>query len=147
MEGGNNIHYYAVQRSVNGITYKEIGRAAKKGGINNYEDDASVAGNSYYRIAAIGWDGSRTYSNTVLIPDLQQAKIFPNPVRNNLQVQGLPANGKTNVSIVDWNGNVRNTATATGSNYSVNTANLNAGSYLLKIQHNGTVTTQAFVKE
>ncbi len=146
-QGGNDIRYYAVQRSSDGITYKEIGRVGKKVGINNYEDDASGAGNSYYRIAAVGWDGSRTYSNTVLISDLQGAKVFPNPVRDNLQLQGLPQTGKTNVSIVDWNGNVRSTATTTGTNYSVNTANLSAGAYLLKIQHNGTTATQPFVKE
>ena len=147
MQGNNQVRYYAVQRSSDDITYKEIARVSNRIGINNYEDATLLTTNSYYRIVAVGVDGSRTYSNTVLVDAAQQASIFPNPVRANLQVQGLPATGKTDVSIVDWNGNVRSTATTTGSNYSINTANLNSGSYLLKIQHNGTTTTQPFVKE
>lgn len=74
-------------------------------------------------------------------------RIFPNPLKEKLQLQGLPASGKTAVSVVDLNGNVRSTATTTGTNYSVNTANLSSGSYLLKIQHGNTITTKPFVKE
>jgi hypothetical protein len=141
----NNIRYYTIQRSTDGITYKEVAKVGSKA--NTYEDNAVLPTNSYYRIAAVSWDGSRTYSNTLFIGDALQARIFPNPARDNLQVQGLPATGKTNVSVVDWNGNVRSTATATSTNYSVNTTNLSAGAYLLKIQHNGTTTTQPFVKQ
>ncbi len=140
---GNNVRYYTVQRSNDGITYKEAARV--NGSINNYEDAAGTG--NYYRLVAVVKDGSHTYSNTILIDEAQQARIFPNPVRDNLQLQGLPPSGNTNVSVLDLYGNLRSTATATGSNYSVNTANLSSGSYLLKIQHNGTTTTQPFVKE
>ncbi len=144
-QGGNNIRYYAVQRSVDGIVYKEIAKLGSSS--NNYEDAAPLTGNSYYRLAAIAKDGSRTYSNTVLIDETQQVRMFPNPVKDNLQLQGIATGGKTAVSVVDLQGNVRATATAGGGSYTVNTANLTPGNYLLKLQHNGTVTTQAFVKE
>ncbi len=144
-QGSNNVRYYAVQRSADGIVYKEIAKLANSS--NNYEDAAPLTGSTYYRLAAIAKDGSRTYSNTVLIDEGAQVKMFPNPVRDNLQLQGLATGGKTAVSVVDLQGNVRATATAGGSSYSLSTSNLSPGNYLLKLQHNGTVTTQAFVKE
>ncbi len=143
VQNSNAIRYYAVQRSNDGVTYQEVARVNSS--ISNYED-ATGMGN-YYRLVAIAKDGSRTYSNTILVDEAQGARIFPNPVRDNLQLQGLPQTGKTNISIMDLNGNVRSTATATGSNYSVSTANLGSGNYLLKLLHNGITTTQPFVKE
>ncbi len=142
---GNNFRYYAVQRSSDGITYKEVTKLGNSS--SNYEDAAPLTGNTYYRLAAIAKDGSRTYSNTVLIDESSQVRMFPNPVKDNLQLQGLATGGKTAVSVVDLQGNVRTTATAGGRGYSVNTAHLTRGNYLLKMQHNGTTTTQAFVKE
>ncbi len=141
----SNVRYYTIQRSNDGIVYKEIAKLPNSS--SNYEDATAITGNSYYRLAAIAKDGSRTYSNTVLIDESSQVKIFPNPVHNTLQLQGLSADSKTNISITDFNGSVRTTATTGGGSYSVNTANLTPGNYLLKLQHNGTVTTQAFVKE
>ncbi len=142
---GNNIRYYAVQRSSDGMVYKEIAKLGNSS--NTYEDATPLGKENYYRLAAIAKDGSRTYSNTILIDETQQVRMFPNPVKDNLQLQGLATGGKTAVSVVDLQGNVRTTATAGGGSYSVNTANLTPGNYLLKLQHNGTVTTQAFVKE
>ncbi len=142
---GNNIRYYAVQRSTDGITYKEIAKLGNSS--NTYEDAAPLGKESYYRLAAIAKDGSRTYSNTVLIDETQQVRMFPNPVKDNLQLQGLATGGKTAVSVMDLQGNVRATATAGGSSYSLSTSNLTPGNYLLKLQHNGTTTTQAFIKE
>ncbi len=144
-QAGNNIRYYAVQRSPDGIVYKEVAKLPNSS--NNYEDATALGKESYYRLMAIAKDGSRTYSNTVLIDESTQVRMFPNPVKDNLQLQGLATGGKTAVSVMDLQGNVRTTATAGGGSYSVNTANLTPGHYLLKLQHNGTITTQAFVKE
>ncbi len=141
----SNIRYYTVQRSSDGIVYKEVAKLGNSS--NTYEDATPLGKESYYRLAAIAKDGSRAYSNTVLIDESQQVKMFPNPVKDNLQLQGLATGGKTAVSVMDLQGNVRATATAGGGSYSVNTANLTPGNYLLKLQHNGTTTTQAFVKE
>ncbi len=144
-QSGNNIRYYTVQRSTDGIVYKEIAKLPNSS--NSYEDATAINKESYYRLMAIAKDGSRAYSNTVLIDESQQVKMFPNPVKDNLQLQGLATGGKTAVSVMDLQGNVRATATAGGGSYSVNTTNLTPGNYLLKLQHNGTVTTQPFVKE
>ncbi len=141
----NNIRNYTIQRSTDGIVYKEIAKLGSSS--NNYEDAAPLTGNSYYRLAAIAKDGSRTYSNTILIDETQQVKMFPNPVKDNLQLRGLAESGKTAVSVMDLQGNVRATATAGGSSYSLSTSNLTPGNYLLKLQHNGTITTRPFVRE
>ncbi len=141
----SNIRYYTVQRSSDGIVYKEVAKLGNSS--NSYEDAAPLGKESYYRLMAIAKDGSRAYSNTVLIDESQQVRMFPNPVKDNLQLQGLATNGKTAVSVVDLQGNVRTTAMAGGGSYSVNTANLTPGNYLLKLQHNGTTTTLPFVRE
>ncbi len=141
----NNVRYYTIQRSTDGIVYKEIAKLGNSS--STYEDATALNGSAYYRLTAIAKDGSRTYSNTVLIGETQQVRMFPNPVRDNLQLQGLATGGNTAVSVVDLQGNVRATATAGGGSYSVNTAKLSAGNYILKLQHNGTTTTQPFVKE
>ncbi len=144
-QGSSNIRYYAVQRSPDGIVYKEIAKLLNTS--NTYEDATALTGSSYYRLAAIAKDGSRTYSNTVLIDESAQVKMFPNPVKDNLQLQGLPSTGKTNISIIDINGVIRTQATATGSAYSINTAMLQHGHYLVKLQHGDTITILPFVKE
>ncbi len=141
----SNVRYYTVQRSTDGIVYKEIAKLPNSN--NSYEDAAPLGKESYYRLMAIAKDGSRTYSNTVLIDETQQVKMFPNPVKDNLQLQGLSGSGKTAVSVTDINGVVRIQAVATISTYSINTANLPRGHYLLKLQHNSTITTLPFVKE
>ena len=147
-QGDNNVRYYNVQRSTDGgITYQPIAKL-----YNHYQprynyEEATITNNALYRVAAVGKDGSRTYSNSVLISNETSVKVFPNPVRGSMQLQGLPSAGKTNISVSDFSGTVRTSAVVSGSNYSINTSNLKPGSYLLKIHHDNTVTTQTFVKE
>lgn len=143
-----NIRSYSVQKSTDGgITYQPVAKV-----YNNHQpqlnyEDAAAAGSDWYRVVAAGKDGSRNYSNSVLINNEATVSVFPNPVRNNLQVQGLPAGGKTNISISDFSGALRTTAVASSSTYNINTANLKPGNYLLKVQHDNSVTTTTFVKE
>jgi bifunctional pyridoxal-dependent enzyme with beta-cystathionase and maltose regulon repressor activities len=73
--------------------------------------------------------------------------IFPNPVRNSIQIEGLTATQRTKLSIVDFLGNTRFVTTVTGASYNWNIATLQAGNYLLKIETNNTVTSLWFVKE
>ncbi len=90
---------------------------------------------------------SRSLSNSLLLSDAAAIKIFPNPVQSTLQIQGLPTDSKSLITIADLSGNVRTSTTATGSNASVSTSSLKPGTYLLKVQSSKRITTQTFIKE
>lgn len=74
-------------------------------------------------------------------------KIFPNPVSDQLHIDGLQANQKTKLSIVDFLGNVRLVAFATSSSYSWNIATLQPGSYVLRIESADRTVSRWFIKK
>ncbi len=144
----NGVRYYTVQRSGDGgVTYQPVAKLYyNHQSVFSYED-AAANDNTTYRVAVVAKDGSRSFSNPVVIGNEEAVKVFPNPVRSTLQLQGLPANTKTNISITDFNGSVRTSTTASGGSLSINTAALKPGNYLLKVQSGNITTAQAFVKE
>jgi uncharacterized delta-60 repeat protein len=150
---GKNINYYSVQRSGNGSAFNEIARLFNR---NNsaiaeqysYEDAAPLSGSNYYRLAVVSADGSTAYSNIIAIDNnVNTVKIYPNPVRNALQVEGLPATEKTKLTITDFSGNTRMSVQVTTKNYSWNVSQLRQGNYILKVESKGMVVTKKFVKE
>jgi uncharacterized delta-60 repeat protein len=144
-----NINYYAVQRSSNGNTFNEIARLFSRDNQQySYEDASPLAGNNYYRLASVSTDGSTAYSNVLAINNNNTAiKIYPNPVKNNLQVAGLSSTQKTKLTITDFTGVVKTAAVVTGSSYNLNTAQLKPGNYILRIESNGSPVTKKFIKE
>ncbi|HRH48961.1 MAG TPA: Calx-beta domain-containing protein [Panacibacter sp.] len=74
-------------------------------------------------------------------------KIFPNPVKDNLQLSGLSIAANTTLVITDVSGNRRLAAEFTGSSYNLNISQLKAGSYILRIENGGEVVSKMFVKE
>jgi len=73
-------------------------------------------------------------------------RIFPNPVKDVLQVTGLSASLKT-ISVFDLKGNLLQQVTTTGTSYPFNTKQLSAGMYLIKIEQNNGFKTLNFMKE
>ena len=68
-----------------------------------FEDFDPLSGCNYYRLKQIYTDGKSIYSKTVFV-DFGKAtaiKLFPNPVKDILTVEGLNANNKTTISIID----------------------------------------------
>ncbi len=94
-----NSAVYELQRSIDGINFSLVASTATKapGGTSNtslsYEitDHKSPASTSYYRLKQIDKDGSSHYSSVVMlkgekITGLQLGAVFPNPVKDNLNV-------------------------------------------------------------
>gem|GEM_PF-3504254 len=73
--------------------------------------------------------------------------LYPNPVKDVLKLQGLNTNKKTTISIVDVQGKVVMKTTASNTSSSLNVKQLQAGTYLVKIESDNHVTTLKFVKE
>ncbi len=65
---------------------------------------------------------------------LEHVKVFPNPVKNMLFIEGLPATGKTSIRMVDAKGSVVKTLDISKQNtIRISTRELTAGIYFLKI--------------
>lgn len=65
---------------------------------------------------------------------LGDVKVFPNPVKNMLFIEDLPATGKTSVSLVDTKGSIVKTLDVSEQNsIRISTRELTSGIYLLKI--------------
>lgn len=79
--------YYAIERSVDGMEYQEIGRvnaAGQSASLLRYQfaDEQPPAGDAYYRLRLVDDDGAFQYSHVVYltrISDSPQLQILPNP--------------------------------------------------------------------
>ena len=74
-------------------------------------------------------------------------KLYPNPVKDILTLEGLNANTKTTISIIDLQGNTLAKAFTTNSTYTWNIKQLPAGNYYVRIEADKKITTMKFVKE
>lgn len=145
----DNISYYSVQRSSNGNAFKEVSRifSNKKGAVQTYttEDNATAT----YRVAAVSSSGNISYSNTLTLTaeDGFSIKLYPNPVKSSLRIEGLPANAKTKITITDISGSIKIITTVNSSVYSLNVSQLTRGSYIIKAESENNVVTKPFIKE
>jgi len=146
---GNKTTHYSVSRSIDASTFNEIAQVPDVAGKKKYqfEDPAPLNGTVYYRLTAVRSDGKNVNSNIVITWNASAIKLFPNPAKNSLQLQGLSATEKTKLTVVDLSGNTKTTATTTGSNYTINIAQLKPGNYMLRMETNGEIVTRMFVKE
>lgn len=67
---------------------------------------------------------------------LGDVKVFPNPVKNMLSIEGLPATGKTSISLIDTKGSVVKTLDVSEQNaIRISTREFTSGIYLLRVLH------------
>jgi len=78
---------------------------------------------------------------------LSTIKIFPNPAKDILGIDGMDASSTKTISIVDMNGRVVQTTTTGNSTHTWNIASLPAGTYYLLIDNKKKKTSLKFVKE
>jgi hypothetical protein len=87
---------YVVERSVDGVQFKEVGTVSANGSTSyNWIDVNPASGNNYYRIKAISNDGDVRLTNILRVNNANGKaafSVYPNPVtdRNiNLQISNL----------------------------------------------------------
>ena len=146
---GNSLSYYKIERSATGSSFSEIGRIVSNQPQHSFEDPAPLTGTGYYRLAAVSTDGSVVYSNVIVIEAENSAiKLYPNPVKSSLHIEGLSSTTKTKLTIIDFTGNVKAATTVMTDHYDWNIASLKPGNYLLRIETNGgEAISKKFVKE
>lgn len=133
-----NTESYTVQKSMNGISWKELGiMAAVKSNsdIQDYTllDSAPFPGRTYYRLLQHDTDGQMKYSHikSVLITEDIQVKIFPNPVADYLNIS-FSDQDFHQIEIIDLFGKIQFSGTAK-SEINIDFHSLPSGLYLLRI--------------
>jgi hypothetical protein len=93
-----NLKQYVVEKSIDAVNFTSIAtQTANNIANSSYSaiDNTPNNGNNYYRILSIANDGSKAYSNIVLVKigsKLQNISVYPNPVEGktlNLQLQNM----------------------------------------------------------
>lgn len=73
-------------------------------------------------------------------------KVFPNPVKNNLTIQGLNSGINQQITIFNSLGKTISRGATSSNTYQVNTAPLSAGIYYVEIRNNQQKQTLPFIK-
>jgi len=157
----NNNAYFAVERSGdsrfrgNDGTSLEITRINSKGNSSqaqtySYTDNAPLQGTNFYRLKQVDKDGRFSYSQIVSVT-LQNGLfviLYPNPVKDVLNIKGLSSINNYELIINNSGGNVMvQTSISNASSYMWNLQRLSKGIYYLSLVSNNKTTTVKFVKE
>ncbi|RZK54929.1 MAG: T9SS type A sorting domain-containing protein [Hymenobacter sp.] len=109
--------YFAIERSLDGTTWQELGRVAAAGSSASprqyaYPDQAAPAGVLYYRLRQVDQDGTAAYSPVqTLTLGAGGLALYPNPARGGAATFSGIAPGAA-VRVLDALGRVTATATA-----------------------------------
>ena len=149
----NNNDYFTLEKSTNGVDFKYVAKMKGAGtthSANEYEtvDHQPFQGLSYYRLKQTDFDGKYDYSPliNVLYSNNLDFSFFPNPVKNGEAISFVVTENfgikLLNVTILDVTGNTVYSETIVNDSqsrkeFTLNTLNISAGVYLLKVQ-NGT---------
>ena len=155
-----NTAYFAVERSLDGKSFKEVGKVTaqntKNGASYKFDDvQLPMAEKIYYRLKMVDIDQKFEYSSV--------ASVWMNDgKKGNIQLQGnvvkeqlilsmnQAAQGMMSYQIIDLNGRVyaSNQWSQNGNqNVEINISNLNAGFYILKVNGSNQQETFKFVKQ
>lgn len=135
-----NITRYEVERSADGTGFTGI-LSNDAANANDYSkiDLSPLAFDNFYRIKAIGIDGSAIYSKTVKVTPEKLVKgilISPNPVKNgqlNMLITDVPA-GNYSVQVFNQTGQLMHSASISLTSYTTQKG-LNVGKFNTGIYH------------
>lgn len=149
-----NNAYFSIERSNNGNNFSEIGKVNSKGTSNqlqeySFTDGQPFNGQNYYRLQQVDNDGKYTYSKVVGVdfPATLIYRLYPNPAKDILHLDGLNATANTSVSLIASDGHMIDKKIISASSYDWNTKYLATGTYYLRIEENKKVTTLKFIKQ
>ncbi|MEZ4917187.1 MAG: T9SS type A sorting domain-containing protein [Chitinophagales bacterium] len=111
-----NNDYFELERSDNGIDFNTIGKQKGKGNSNEatnytYFDKTFIEGNNYYRLKQVDFDGAYSFSNIVVINNVNAYKntvfaIYPNPASNSFTIALSENDEKLNIEISNTLGQI-----------------------------------------
>ncbi len=154
----SSVNYYSIQSSSNGTIFTEQKRVSAKAAshqptansqqqVYNYAV-SNAQPSTYYRIAAVNKNGSTVYSDVVYYNGNNSlVKVYPNPVKDVLHVEGLSAGNKTTLTIINSQGNVLRKVIANGTSYELNVSTLKQGTYYLQVTQKEKTQSFQFIKQ
>ena len=138
----SNSSHFLIERSNDGMVYKSIASVKGAGNcstLTKYQafDETPVAGNNYYRLVAVDFDGKRKNHGVVLVKNQAgyfSTGVYPNPSSGN----SITLKGENNLmgklfTIIDMSGKVLQNGIISGSSQSINISSFSKGNYILKL--------------
>jgi len=153
-----NIASYEVERSSNGVAFTTINSTKAEAATSYAIEDESIPATAttlYYRIKAIGTDGTTEYSAIASLSthnsSLSTISIYPNPVKNALNITLGTGNGNYDVRIATIAGQQvfgKSGAALTNGKLTLDASNFAAGVYVLElVDAKGNRQQEKFIKE
>ncbi len=150
-----NFNYFSVERSADGINFRELEQVKGHGNTNerkdyNFENRNPLLGKNYYRLKSVDFDGSSQYFNVVSM-DFVGEKTFvviPNPASGNtvnFSTNFVPGENAA-ITVFDNSGTVVGVYRPTDSFQSVTFDNkLRSGLYFARLVTKDYVKVERFV--
>lgn len=142
---------FAVERSLNGENFEEIGfvkGAGNSSRLVNYSfTDANMASPiAYYRLKQTDFDGKIDYSETITVTaDDAQIEVTPNPFVETISIASNNQDQLVFAEIIDITGKVKTSSIGMG-NLTLDTKDLNQGVYFIRVNHGEKVIVKRIIK-
>lgn len=156
-----NNKYFTIEKQTSGDNWQTVANIDGAGNSSQTRyykaiDENPYPGVSYYRLKQTDYDGNFTYSDvkTVSVPEYNFVSIYPNPVRDNMDLNyNSLSNGTVSIRIFSISGkeampsnNSKNVQT--GMNViSINTSELGSGMYILEVINDSQTYYKKFIKQ
>lgn len=162
-----NNDYFTIEKSYDGIDFKEIGRISGNGNSNellnySFTDYEANSNTAYYLLKQTNFDGSYTYSKMISSncnsneTGKINIKIYPNPTRAsskiNIELNGIENSSEISISIIDMLGQKVISKIISVDEYntylkvSLNIDDiLKAGSYIVRVTSNNDVAIETLI--
>lgn len=154
-----NTSYFMVEKSKDGLSWQEAGRKAAAGqstSEQHYEliDVRPFAGNNYYRLRMVDYDGGYSISDIRLLHFANDrpltVKAVPNPTTATTQLSFLrPVTGNVELQLIDAVGRIVKRATIENgaTSYLLDLGSQPAGLYHIKLTGNDTESFLKLIKK
>ncbi len=147
----SNNDYFDIERSTDGLSYANFLRVNGNGTTNeqhNYTayDEQPLAGNTYYRLKQVDFNGSTTYYNPQMVncADDANSSIYPNPNNGTFLIKGLQE--ESELQLIDALGKNLLTKNVSANETTYEVTTLQEGIYFLLIKTKlGLVQTQKII--
>ncbi|PKP10936.1 MAG: hypothetical protein CVU09_05290 [Bacteroidetes bacterium HGW-Bacteroidetes-4] len=135
-----NNHYFTIERSVDGISFKTIGTVMGAGNSQitlnySFTDVSPLSGTTYYRLQQTDFDGKFEIFNMVSVSFYNEGtlKVFPNPASSYITIDFGGLTAQSQIQIMNLHGQVVKTLSVWESVQTIDLSDLAAGNYLLTI--------------
>ncbi|MFT3683267.1 MAG: T9SS type A sorting domain-containing protein [Ferruginibacter sp.] len=150
-----NVKEYVLERSSDGFSFKKIGMANAFNNVIRAEyyftDKEPFPGINYYRIKCVDKDGKFTYSYVRMVKFDRTAgivKVYPNPAKNILTVDGIFKNRRIIISLTDFTGRtVYQAVHANTRKIEIPVNKLQKAAYLLTVYDGDRIINRKIIKE